>query len=97
MFSSPANNTFGNAPRNGSIDGPRYINLDATLAKLFTLPRSIKGEFRVDIFNITNTPHFNNPERHVPRLDVRADHEHDRRQRAVDALRVQDDVLIGRT
>jgi len=61
VFSSPANNTFGNAPRNGSIDGPRYINLDATLAKLFTLPRSIKGEFRVDAFNITNTPHFNNP------------------------------------
>jgi hypothetical protein len=61
VFSSPANNTFGNAPRNGSIDGPRYINLDATIAKLFSFPRSIKGEFRVDIFNITNTPHFNNP------------------------------------
>ena len=61
VFSSPANNTFGNAPRNGSIDGPRYVNLDATLAKLFSLPRSVKGEFRVDIFNITNTPHFNNP------------------------------------
>jgi hypothetical protein len=61
VFTSPANNTFGNAPRNGSIDGPRYINLDATIAKLFSFPRSIKGEFRVDVFNITNTPHFNNP------------------------------------
>jgi hypothetical protein len=61
VFSSPANNVFGNAPRNGSIDGPRYVNLDATLAKLFAFPRNIKGEFRVDIFNITNTPHFNNP------------------------------------
>jgi hypothetical protein len=61
VFSSPANNVFGNAPRNGSIDGPRYINLDATVAKVFTFPRRVKGEFRVDIFNITNTPHFNNP------------------------------------
>jgi hypothetical protein len=60
-FSTPANNTFGNAPRNGTLDGPRYINLDATLAKLFSFPGRTKGEFRVDIFNATNTPHFNNP------------------------------------
>jgi hypothetical protein len=61
VFSSPANNTFGNGTRNGIIDGPQYVNLDATIAKLFTLPRGIKGEVRADIFNITNTPHFNNP------------------------------------
>jgi hypothetical protein len=47
--------------RNGVIDGPRYVNLDATLAKLFSFPGRTKGEFRVDIFNATNTPHFNNP------------------------------------
>jgi hypothetical protein len=61
VFSSPANNTFGNGTRNGILDGPKYVNLDATIAKLFTLPRGIKGEVRADIFNITNTPHFNNP------------------------------------
>jgi hypothetical protein len=60
VFSTPAANTFGNSPRNGVIDGPRYVNLDATLAKLFTIGRT-KGEFRADIFNVTNTPHFNNP------------------------------------
>jgi hypothetical protein len=60
VFSSPAANTFGNAPRNGVIDGPAYVNLDSTIAKLFTIGRT-KGEFRVDIFNATNTPHFNNP------------------------------------
>jgi hypothetical protein len=60
VFSSPAANTFGNALRNGVIDGPRYVNLDATIAKLFTIART-KGEFRVDIFNATNTPHFSNP------------------------------------
>ena len=36
------------------------MNLDATIAKLFSFGK-VKGEFRADIFNITNTPHFNNP------------------------------------
>jgi len=61
VFSSPANNTFGNAARNGVLDGPKYVNLDATLAKLFSVGHRVKGEIRADIFNITNTPHFNNP------------------------------------
>src|SRR5262249_31769561 len=57
VFSSPAPNTFGNAARNGVLDGPRYVNLDTTIAKLVSFGRA-KGEFRADIFNITNTPHF---------------------------------------
>src|SRR6185295_17611276 len=52
VFSSPANNTFGNATRNGVIDGPRYVNLDAAIAKLFTIGQRMKGEVRADIFNI---------------------------------------------
>jgi hypothetical protein len=60
VFSAPPPNTFGNTPRNGILDGPKYVNLDATLAKLFSIGR-VKGEFRADIFNVTNTPHFNNP------------------------------------
>jgi hypothetical protein len=61
VFSAPPNNTWGNAARNGVLDGPNYYNLDLTLAKLFVLPHSIKGEFRADVFNLPNTPHFNNP------------------------------------
>jgi carboxypeptidase family protein/TonB-dependent receptor-like protein len=61
VFSAPPNNTWGNALRNGVLDGPKYVNLDATIAKLFTLPHGIKGEARADIFNLPNTPHFNNP------------------------------------
>ncbi len=61
VFSSPAPNTFGNAARNGVLDGPAYVNLDATIAKLFSVGKRVRGEFRVDIFNITNTPHFMNP------------------------------------
>jgi hypothetical protein len=60
VFSAPPNNTWGNAARNGVLDGPNYYNLDATIAKLLNLG-SAKGEFRIDIFNLPNTPHFNNP------------------------------------
>ena len=60
VFSSPAANTFGNATRNGVLDGPSYVNLDATIARLLGFGR-VHGEIRVDVFNITNTPHFNNP------------------------------------
>ena len=69
--------------RRPGLREPRRHDREAVLVR-----GRVKGEFRVDIFNITNTPHFNNPERDVPRRDVRADHEHDGRQRADDAVRV---------
>src|SRR5262249_43602330 len=60
VFSAPPNNTWGNAPRNGVLDGPKYVNLDMTIAKLFTAGR-FRGEARADIFNLPNTPHFDRP------------------------------------
>ncbi len=61
VFSAPPNNTWGNAARNGVLDGPKYINLDMTIAKLFALGRGTKGEFRIDIFNLPNRAQFQNP------------------------------------
>jgi hypothetical protein len=61
VFSFPAADTWGNAIRNGVLDGPNYSNLDATVAKLLTLPHGIKGELRADIFNVLNKPHFDRP------------------------------------
>jgi hypothetical protein len=61
VFSLPAQNTFGNVKRNGLLDGPAYVNLDASLAKWFTLKSDIRAEFRIDAFNATNRAHFNNP------------------------------------
>ena len=61
VFSLPAANTFGNVERNGLLDGPAYINLDASLAKWFAVHRDIKAEFRIDAFNATNRPQFSNP------------------------------------
>jgi hypothetical protein len=61
VFSQPANNTWGNAARNGVLDGPKFVNFDATIAKLFALQHGVRGEFRVDIFNLPNTRQYNNP------------------------------------
>src|SRR6202011_2430615 len=61
VFSAPAALTFGNAVRNGVLDGPTYRSVDATLAKLFSFPHGIKGEFRADVFNLFNTPPFDRP------------------------------------
>jgi hypothetical protein len=61
VFSAAAPDTWGTASRNGVLDGPKYVDLDATVAKLFTFSQRVKGEFRVDILNALNTPHFDRP------------------------------------
>ncbi len=61
VFSAPPAGEWGNVPRNEFLDGPAYVNLDASLAKRIIFPRRIRGEFRIDAFNATNSPHFNNP------------------------------------
>jgi hypothetical protein len=60
-FSAPAAATFGNITRNGSIYGPGFWNLDASLVKRLRFGSRVNTELRADAFNLTNTPHFNNP------------------------------------
>jgi hypothetical protein len=60
-FSFPAENTFGNIKRNETLDGPAYVNLDASVAKWFVLKNDCKAEFRIDAFNATNRPQFDRP------------------------------------
>ncbi|MGH9914520.1 MAG: TonB-dependent receptor domain-containing protein, partial [Pyrinomonadaceae bacterium] len=62
VFSAPAANTFGNRTRNDSIEGPGYINLDGSIFKRVRLTERIRAELRADAFNVSNTPHFNNPD-----------------------------------
>jgi len=55
------------SPCNGGreiFDGPGFVNLDASIFRRF--PMAFIGEgadltLRVEAFNFTNTPHFNNP------------------------------------
>jgi HSP20 family molecular chaperone IbpA len=61
-FSAPAQNTWGNMKRDDSINGPGFWNLDASLVKRLRFGQRVNLELRADAFNVTNTPHFNNPD-----------------------------------
>lgn len=51
---------FGSAGRN-ILRGPGFGNLDVSLLRTFRITEGTTLDFRVDSFNFTNTPHFNNP------------------------------------
>ncbi len=53
-----------NAPGTGGRDilrGPGSSNLDLALFKNFSITETLKVQFRVQAYNLTNTPHFANP------------------------------------
>jgi hypothetical protein len=51
---------FGTAGRN-IIRGPGFFNLDASLFRDFKITETVKFQFRMEVFGVTNTPHYNNP------------------------------------
>ena len=51
---------FGTSGRS-VLRGPGYANLDVSLIRSFRITERVKTDFRVDAFNFTNTPWFNNP------------------------------------
>lgn len=63
-FSAPAQFTFGNVGRN-SVTGPGTKQLDFSLFKNITLAQRadtpVRVQFRAEMFNVTNTPQFNQP------------------------------------
>jgi hypothetical protein len=59
-FAIPAQNTLGNAGRN-IIQGPGVVNLDAALHREFPIREGMQLALRVESFNFSNTPHYNNP------------------------------------
>ena len=50
----------GNTHRN-DIVGPAYKDVDLSLFKNFSLTHGVVGQFRAEVFNLTNTPAFTNP------------------------------------
>jgi outer membrane receptor protein involved in Fe transport len=54
----------GNAPRN-LLFGPGYTNEDISLFKVFSLPREMKFQVRIESFNLLNTAHYNNPNSNI--------------------------------
>ena len=59
-FAQPAAGTFGNIGRN-TFTGPGLFNLDASLFRRISITERWKAELRLESFNVTNTPKFNNP------------------------------------
>lgn len=51
---------FGTAGFN-AIRGPGLVNVDFALFRAFRLTEAASMQFRAEAFNLTNTPHFNNP------------------------------------
>jgi hypothetical protein len=59
-FGQPGANRFGNAGRN-TIPGPGLVNYDVSLVRNFAIRERARLEIRGEFYNVTNTPHFNNP------------------------------------
>lgn len=61
-FVTPPSYTFGTVGRTfTAVRGPGISNLDSSLEK-FTTFEGLDTEFRVEMFNVTNTPHFAMPD-----------------------------------
>jgi hypothetical protein len=58
---------FGNSGLN-SLRGPGLVNLDLGLFREFSATERVRIQFRAESFNVTNTPHFNNPGANVSNL-----------------------------
>ncbi|HSM78650.1 MAG TPA: hypothetical protein VLT57_13520, partial [Bryobacteraceae bacterium] len=59
-FGVPEPNAFGNAGRN-TVRGPRLSNYDFSVFRNFPVTEKIKLEYRAEFYNLSNTPHFSNP------------------------------------
>ncbi|HXG63743.1 MAG TPA: TonB-dependent receptor [Blastocatellia bacterium] len=59
-FAQPTGPRFGTTGRN-ILRGPGYTNLDFSLFRQFALTERFRLDVRAEAFNLTNTPHFNNP------------------------------------
>lgn len=59
-FAAPTPNRFGTAGRN-TLRGPKLVNYDFSVFKSFAITETKRLEFRTEFYNLTNTPHFNQP------------------------------------
>ena len=60
VFSAPALYTIGNAGR-GIIWGPGLKSFDMTLSKFFNITERFRLQYRLEAYNLTNSPYFANP------------------------------------
>jgi hypothetical protein len=61
-FAEPATNTWGTMGAFGSISGPGEFRLDASIFRNILFKEGkYRAQFRMEAFNVTNTPIFGNP------------------------------------
>lgn len=63
-FVPPPSNTYGNSQR-GALYGPRQTNFDLSFVKNTAITERMKVQFRLDAFNIFNTPFFGFPNANI--------------------------------
>ncbi len=63
---------FGNSGWN-QIRGPGVVNVDAGIFRDFTISERIVLQFRTEVFNVTNTPHFGAPGLNVNSMRLNSD------------------------
>ena len=63
---------FGNAGRN-IARGPSYANVDVSFVRDFDLSTQTRLQFRAEVFNVSNTPHFGNPAANISNVVFRPD------------------------
>src|SRR5262249_1442756 len=59
-FARPTGGRFGTVGRN-TMRGPGVVNADLSLFRTFKPVERLNLQFRAESFNLTNTPHFANP------------------------------------
>ena len=59
-FARPTGLRFGNVGRN-TMRGPGVVNTDLSLFRTFKIREKLNLQFRGEAFNLSNTPHFGNP------------------------------------
>lgn len=63
---------FGNSSFN-LLRGPGLINWDFGMFREFAVKERLRFQFRMEVFNLTNTPHFANPGGNVSNLSLNGD------------------------
>jgi hypothetical protein len=63
---------FGNSGFN-ALRGPRVVNLDGSLFRVFAIRERMNLQVRIEALNLSNTPHFANPSTNVSNLQLNPD------------------------
>jgi hypothetical protein len=60
-FAQPGGQCIPGDTARNILSGPGYVNADVSLFKDFAVTENAKLQTRFEFFNVTNTPHFSNP------------------------------------